>query len=319
MKRISIIYLKSIGSVSLLSAILILFISLSGCKQGKAPADKPVLAVSYDAQKYILEQIAGPDYEIKVLLPPGSDPEMYEPDMRTMSAIEDADLYFSTFTLGFEDRMATTLSQNYPDLKILNVSTGIDEIKGTHTGMAEGVLGNKYSSAGSVDGGHSHGHAHVTDPHLMTSIGNIRIIAKNMLTGLSNQYPDDKEAFQKRYDVFNDSLQAYSHRLDSIMAPLRGKSFVVMHPAMSYFARDYGMHQVSLEKDGKEASPRQLRERLDEAASAQPLVLFYEKGHGDNSAASMASQLGISAHPINFEGADFLQEIESAARVLQRK
>ena len=33
---------------------------------------------------------------------------------------------------------------------------------------------------------------------------------------------------------------------------MKGGSFVVWHPSLSYFARDYGLEQISLEYDGKE-------------------------------------------------------------------
>lgn len=292
-------------------AVLILFICSGGCRKSEAGSGNGVLAVSNEAQKYILEQIAGPEFDIKVLLPAGSDPEMYEPDMRTMVGIEYADAYFTTSTIGFEERMTEILAGNYPDLKIVDVTAGLEQIEGTHSGVSKGLLGK--NSAHKNEAEYADGHNHVADPHLLTSLGNVSIIAGNMLKGLKSTYPDRADEFEERYAEFAASLAKQGERMDSIMGGARGKSFVVLHPSMSYFARDYGLNQIALEKDGKEASPRELKERLDNAASASPVILFYEKGHGESAAVHMAELLGIAAYPINFEGADFLKELEKAA------
>ena len=46
----------------------------------------------------------------------------------------------------------------------------------------------------------------------------------------------------------------------------RGSSFLVWHPSLSYFARDYGLHQIALGgAEHKEVSIPALREAIEEA------------------------------------------------------
>lgn len=35
---------------------------------------------------------------------------------------------------------------------------------------------------------------------------------------------------------------------------------MIYHPALSYFARDYGLNQISIEEGGKEPSPAHLKD-----------------------------------------------------------
>ena len=46
---------------------------------------------------------------------------------------------------------------------------------------------------------------------------------------------------------------------------VRSKGFLVFHPAWGYFARNYGLSQISIELEGKEPSPGELIEQLKEA------------------------------------------------------
>lgn len=274
-----------------------------GCGRHSASSVKGVIAVSYDAHKYILEKIAGDDYDIRVLLPQGSDPETYEPDMRTMIGLENADAYFSTSTLGFERRMEKVLKENYPDLEIENMAYGIDLIRGTHRHHAS------HQHAGEAEGDDDE----TADPHLLSSLGNVRIISANMLSCLQNLNPGDSAKYRDNYERFQNELDEMQANFDSILRPLAGSAFVAVHPAMSYFARDYSLRQISLERDGKEASPRQMHERLKEAVASSPRVLMYEKDQNEKSARELARTLGIEAYPLTPESYGFLENLKGAA------
>ena len=65
---------------------------LAACSGAEKP-ERPVLAVSIEPQKKILEAIAGPGFDVVVLLPPGSDPESFEPTMSQRRSLSDAEAY----------------------------------------------------------------------------------------------------------------------------------------------------------------------------------------------------------------------------------
>ena len=67
--------------LSLFILLSVTFIMLD-CSQGKRSEnidDKTILTVTIDPQRYFIEQIAGDNFTINTLVPPGTSPETYEP------------------------------------------------------------------------------------------------------------------------------------------------------------------------------------------------------------------------------------------------
>lgn len=287
---------------------------------------KPVIAVSFDSQKWLVEQIVGEDYEVVALLPSGSDPEMFDPDMRTMRALERADVYFTTSTLGFETQVSERIKANYPSLKVVDLTSGIDILMHTH-----GIAG--ASKHGISEDDHDHHHSHeshpVGDPHLLSSIVNAGQVADNIYQAVTDLQSEENgsvsneklEKYKQNLTLLQERLNSIYHTTDSLLraSGALGATFVVMHPSLSYYARDFGMTQIPLETDGKEASPRQLEERLAFAASSNPRALFFENGHSERQAHELAKSLGIEAYGVMLNGSDFLEGIEEVTRNLTKK
>ena len=277
-----------------------------GCSSKKSDSGRPTVAVNYESQRWLVEQIAGTDFDVAVLLPPGRDPETYDPDMRVMERLSDAGVYLTTSTLGFESVMKERVGSNLPDLKVADISRGISFITDTHT--------------------HSHSHgahdshaATSADPHLLSSLRNASVMAGNIADELSALRPERKEVYAANLARLQSRFAARDKEIDSLLnLPGAARAAAVTHPALSYFARDYGLRQVALERDGKEASPRQLRDRIEEAHDAGARTLFYEKGHDEERMRELAASMGMDAIPVYFDGADFEEVTLRVARRLAK-
>ncbi len=270
---------------------ILLAVVMIGC--GARHDGRQVVALSFDSQRYLLEAIAGDDFDAVVLLPAGSDPETFEPDMRAMRGLEEAQVYLTTSTLGFETSIKQRVRSNYPDLKVIDISDGIDVLTHTHEVAGEA---------------HEHPEG---DPHLLASLRNARIVSRNILASVVALNPDSSEKYCRRYDALDRRLAQADARVDSMLhaGNAAGGSFVVMHPSLSYYARDYGLTQIPLETDGKEATPRQLEQRLQDARTADVRALFYERGKSEAQAREIAASLGVEAWPIYLNGDDFMTQI----------
>ena len=63
-------------------------------------------------------------------------------------------------------------------------------------------------------------------------------------------------------------LTGQAKRLEELraeLAPLAGRGFLVFHPAWGYLCADYGLRQVSIQREGKEPADRQLTELISAA------------------------------------------------------
>ena len=295
--------------------LLLPLVTLAASCGGLTGGERPVVAVGFESQQWLVEQIAGDDFETVVLMPPGSDPEMFDTDMRAMRGLERADLYLTTSTIGFESRLAERIRENYPTLDVADISEGVEILLHTHSiaGAAE-----DHDEDHDEDHGHDHedGACEAGDPHILSSLRNTRIVARKILTALIRLNPTRSEEYSRNFALLDQRLLSSDAEAKSLIAFSRGGAFVTMHPILGYYARDYGLTQIPLETDGKEATPRQLGQMLAAASKRAPAALFYERGHNERQANQMAAALGIKAYPLQLNGADFIGEIERVARII---
>ncbi|MDE5785917.1 MAG: zinc ABC transporter substrate-binding protein, partial [Duncaniella sp.] len=145
-----------------------------------------------------------------------------------------------------------------------DISGGIEVITGTHSYF------NCY-------GGHTEQHD-TPDPHTWSSVKNARVMAANILTALKDIDPENTAYYNANYERFVnrlDSLDAsFAARLNRAGKP----SFIVWHPSLSYFARDYGLTQiVAGGAENKETSVAAIREAIDKASGTGAKIFFYQK------------------------------------------
>lgn len=276
---------------------ILLALVFVGCVN-KTPKNKEILMVSIPPQKYMLEQIVGDKYDVKSMLSSGVNPETYDPSMSNMTAMENSKIYFRMDNIGFETAVLSKISENFPELEIVNSSAGIPLITGTHCGH--------------------HGHNEV-DPHVWTSVKNAKIIARNMYETISEIDSVNRKYFQNRYNAFLSELEALDDSITSRLSSYKGESFLVWHPSLSYFAADYGLKQISIESEGKESSVKHYVEKLEEASNSSAKIFFYQKEYDSRQAQQIAEELGVTIVTVDLMGYDWKQEMIKIANALTTK
>ena len=98
--------------------------------------------------------------------------------------------------------------------------------------------------------------------------------------------------------------------------PGAGKSFLIYHPALSYFARDYGLTQISIEEGGKEPSPAQLKALIARCKEMGVEVVFVQKEFDTRNAEVIANELRIPIVAINPLSYQWEREMRTIARML---
>lgn len=284
----------------LLSFISLVLLILSGCGSGHKD-DRAAIAVSFAPQAWMLSQIAGDDFDIVTLLPAGSDPETYQPSISTLKNIGKAEAFFTLGTSGFENQLIENLHSNFPDLKTVDCSVRIEKITGTH---------------GHDSSEHGHAHDEEFDPHMLSSIRNSIVIAGDMTRTLIEMHPDKAEKYGKAGEELKRKLQAMDDSISSMK--LNGKSMALRHPSLSYFARDYGIEQISLEENGKETSPLQMKKRMEEIKEHGTKIFIVEKEHASPGDEETAKQLGLQTLEVSLNSSSWLDELMKIANEINR-
>ena len=281
--------------------LIMLVMILGGC--GGKTSDRAAIAVSFEPQAWMLRQITGDDFDIITLLPAGSDPETYQPSISTMKGLGKAETYFTLGTDGFEKSITSKLSSNFPDLKVMDCTEGVEKIYGTH--------GHDHHN----DGAHDHD-GEEFDPHMLASIKNSIRIADNLTRYMTAINPDKTDAYRAAGENLKKRLQAMDDSITGMN--LNGRSFAMRHPSLTYFARDYGLSQIAMQASGKETSPLQLRRQLEEMKDSDTKVFIMEKEHASPSDKETAGQLGLNIIEVALNSADWLNDLMKTANEINR-
>ena len=125
---------------------------------------------------------------------------------------------------------------------------------------------------------------------------------------------------QPEYKQRLDSLKQVIARTDADVRTLLANAdstFLIYHPALSYFARDYGLHQISIEEGGKEPSPATLKTLIETCRREGAQVIFVQQEFDQRNAQLIADELGIEIVPINPLSHDWAEEMLRVASALK--
>jgi zinc transport system substrate-binding protein len=290
--------LKQKSLLTILGLMLLFFVSCNQSGSDQQNTSKKIrVLVSILPQKYFVEQIGGEKVEVSVLIPPGSNPHVYDPTPRQMEEISQAEIYFPIGYLGFEQAWKTSLQNNYPKLKIINQSLGIETL----------------SQEGTACEHHEH-QAEETgiDPHTWLSPKNALLISATTLRTLVANYPENAEYFTGNYNRLTQKIRDLDHEIDSILLDLPSRKFMIFHPSLSYFAKDYNLTQIPIEFEGKEPSPARLKEAITEARKSGIRVIFIQVEFDAENARIIADEIGgkvVQINPLSGDWANNLLRI----------
>ena len=277
--------------------ILTLFI-LSACGNTTQKSEKPILTVTLEPLRYFTEAIAGDNYEVVSMVPKGSSPESYDPTPQQLVNLSKSQAYFRIGYIGFEQAWMKKLEANCPNMKVYDTSKGIDLIR---------------------DKGHWHGdhfHEGGVEPHVWNSTQNALIIADNIYQALCELDSTHQEDYQKRLDVLKQTIRQTDANVHTLLENA-DSTFLIYHPALSYFARDYGLKQVSIEEGGKEPSPAQLKALIETCRNENVHTIFVQQEFDQRNAQLIANELGVNIVSINPLSYDWVKEMIRIAEALK--
>lgn len=273
---------------------------LSGCggAQRQDSSDRPLLAVSIEPQRKILEELVGDRFEVVSAMPAGANPETYDPSMSTRAKISEAKAYFSTGRLPFEEAITAGLT-------VIDTSQGIIPVYGTHDHGGEDDARHHHSHG---DEAHHHSHGE-PDPHIWTSLRNAKAMAYAMLSQLAANDPANADEYRTNFSKMIARYDSIDSEISRRLANAHVGAFAVWHPSLSYFARDYGLRQIAVGHESKEMPIGRLKEVIEEAREDSVKVFFFQKEYDSRQAESLNREIGSRIVDINPLAYDWEQQL----------
>jgi len=259
--------------------LLVIAMVSCGTKE-KTDGSKATISVSILPQKYFVEEIAGDLFNINIMIPPGASPATYEPTPMQLTSLSESELYLRIGYTAFEVAWMDKLLASNETMKVVDLSEGVDLI---------------------MEKSHQHGDHHhgSVDPHIWLSPRNAKIMSENLYETLSEIYPEHKSDFSSNLESLYLKLDSLDNYIKETVRDLERKSFMIYHPALSYFARDYGLKQIPMELEGKTPTSSYLKKLVDEGIDKEISVLFLQMQFDQHNAEVLAKEIGAEIIQIN--------------------
>ena len=285
------------------AACLLLALFSAACAGATEPLN---VFVSIVPQEAFVGNVGGERVDVHVLVPPGQSPATYQPTLQQMTALAEADVLF-TIGVPFEKTLVPKIRRQLPDLRIVPTDRGVSKRTMVVSHHHEGDHDDDYGEA-----------AGTPDPHIWLSPRRVKIQATTIADALIELDPGSAAAYRRNLKAFCAKLDAADARIAEALAPLRGRSFYVFHPAFGYFGDDYGLHQVAVEVEGKEPGARELAALIESARADGVRVIFVQRQFATKSARAVARAIGGAVVPLDPLASDYLANLERIADALEK-
>ncbi|MDR1645230.1 MAG: zinc ABC transporter substrate-binding protein [Tannerellaceae bacterium] len=279
---------------------LIPLLALPDCT---APKEGNYVAVTIETQRYFAEKIAGDKFTIHTVVPTGQSPEIYDPTPQQMVRVSKSLAYLQIGLLGFEQAWIPQIQDQNPRMQLFDLSEGFTLIK------------EEEDDDHDHDGERHHHHPGGVDPHIWSSIGGARAIAANTLKAFIALDKDNETYYRQNYNLLTNVIDETEQIIRQKLSTLRSRAFIIYHPSLTYFADEFELIQLCIETDGKEPSPAQLKELVDQAKTYRANVIFVQQEFDSKNAQRIAEETGcrlVTIHPQNYNWSDELISIANA-------
>lgn len=251
--------------------LLAIIIAMS-CHRRTPDAGGKIITVSIAPFEYFVKEIAGDDFSVNIMVPPGANPHIYEPYPEQISRLRKSVAYISNGYLGFEMAWLDRFYEMNKSMIRLSLGDVIYPINSEHE--HEGEL-----SEGA-------------DPHYWVSpkcAASMALSVKDLLCRLN---PSQAQEYESNYSVLTEKISELDKKATSLFSGYNGKAFMIYHPNLAYLARDYGLEEVSVEFEGKEPPPSRLRELIDLARAKNIRTIFVQREYDTRNAKAIANEIG---------------------------
>ena len=247
------------------------------------------VAVSIAPQAYFVNQIGGERVHVVVLLPPGANPETFEPKAQTLLSLARAKLYFRIH-VPFEEAWMKKFQAVNRKMRAIDTTKGIAVVHG--------------------------------DPHIWLAPSLVERQARTICDAVETLDPSGKEEYERNFGRFKQRLTELKRKINKRFKNLKRRVFLAYHPCWGYFAREFGLTQMAIEQGGKAPGAAALSEITKAARLHGIHCVFAQPQFDTRSAGIIAGQIHgrlVLIDPLarNWDE-NLLKVTEKIARCLER-
>jgi zinc transport system substrate-binding protein len=254
-----------------------------------------------------VERVAGGRVGVTVLAGPGQNPHSYEPTPRQMSDLAEAEVWILSGT-EFEIGLKPKIAGLFPGLRILDGTEGV-RFRRLEEGE-EDEEDHDDHPADSIPAG--------MDRHTWLGEEPAKIMAAHIRDALSAIDREGAPRYEENYAALIREITGEFDSLRQELAPLRGATVFVYHPAFGYFLDEFGIVQRAVETGGKEPGPRELARLIGDARREKTAAIFVQAQFPAEAARTAAAAIGAELLPLDPLAEDWLSNIRLMGSALKK-
>ena len=251
---------------------------------------KILIAVSITPQSEFVENI-GKERVITITMIPIGSSHNYDPCPKQLEDLSKAKIYMMLNSgEPFEEKYIQTFQQLNSKMKIIDCSKNLPLI----------IINGK------------------KDPHVWMSPKMVILMVRNIYDGLISIDPTNYKYYTLNKDIYIFKLENLDKQIEQILSSKNNRSFIVYHPAWSYFARDYNLNQISIESGGKEPTPQTMEELIINAKKNNIKIIFVQEQINKKVAESIAKEINGSIVSLNPMAKNYIENMEYMAKIIEK-
>ena len=284
--------LNSKVTIIVLFLSFLLTLTLMG-ENSYAEESKIDIVAGINPLKTFVDKIGGEKVKTSVMIPPGFSPTNYAPSPSGLKKLSKSDYYF-TFQMPAEKANILPKLNNFnEDIKLIKLDK---------------ITAEKYKPRKFSDGG--------VDPHIWMSPKRVKYIVKIITEKLVELDTKNKKYYQQRRDEYLNKLNEMDKYINDKLKNLKGKSVLIYHPVLGYFTEEYGLNLKSIEKNGKEATPKRLQELIDFAKKENIKTILHQKTVDSKQTKVIASEINGKTVKINPLADNYIENMKNIADLI---
>ncbi len=261
----------------------------------------------------LAEKIGGERVEASYIVPPGADPHEFEPSLREIAEIENANLFLYNGA-GLEP-WSEKVEENLQgkDVKIINMSSLFDLLKGDdhhHEHDDEKHHHHKHN-----DNDDHHHHHHKEDPHFWLDPVKFQKMGEKIFEEFIKLDPEGEEYYKKNKENVISSLKKLDKDYKEGLSDCRLERVVISHASLGYLEKRYNfkMEAVSGISPMEEPSPQEMAKIADIVKEENIPYIFAETTIPTEISQTIAKEAGAEILTFNPIASPTKEEIEEGA------
>jgi len=240
------------------------------------------VSVSIIPQKFVVKQIGGDKVNVNVMVLPGESPATYSPKPKQLLNLKKSKLYFK-IGVPFEKAWLNKFISINREIKIIDFTKYIKKGKNPHTWLSPRLLKKE------------------------------ALIVKESLIDID---PKNKTFYENNFNNFIKKISETDNKIKILLSNIKQRKFLIFHPSLYYFAKEYNLEEIPIEKEGKEASLKYVFKIIKIAKQNNIKIIFTSPEFSKKSAQLIANKIGgkvISFSPLKY---DILKNILNVAKII---